>query len=118
MHEIGERALGIDDPWDALATYITDRRDLHYREPAAVDALLMTYPESAELVALAEAATRTATELIRRAHAAAVLRPDFPTGDLYYADVGNGLALRRLPKPSPEDHDRRTRFFLDGLRPR
>jgi AcrR family transcriptional regulator len=118
MHEIGERALGVDDPWDAVAAYITDRRDLHYREPAAVDALLMTYPESAELAALAEAATRTATELIRRAHDAGVLRPDFTTGDLYYADVGNGLALRRLPKPSPEDHDRRTRFFLDSLRPR
>ena len=67
---------------------------------------------------MAEAATRTATEVIGRAHDSAVLCPDFTTSDLYYADVGNGLALRRLPKPSPEDHDRRTRYFLDGLRPR
>jgi hypothetical protein len=37
-------------------------------------------------------------------------------GDLYYADVANGLALRELPRPARTDYDRRTRFFLDSLR--
>jgi len=40
----------------------------------------------------------------------------FTVEDLYYSDVANGLALRELPKPSREDYDRRTRFFLDSLR--
>jgi hypothetical protein len=39
-------------------------------------------------------------------------------GDLYYADVANGLALRAGLKPSRDAYDRRTRFFLDSLRPR
>jgi hypothetical protein len=47
-----------------------------------------------------------------------VIRPDFTAGDLHYADVANGLALRRLPRPARHDYDRRTRFFLDSLRPR
>jgi hypothetical protein len=47
-----------------------------------------------------------------------VIRQDFTAGDLYYADVANGLALRTMPKPARHDYDRRTRFFLDSLRPR
>ena len=45
-----------------------------------------------------------------------MLRADFTAGDLYYADVANGLALRDLPKPNREDYDRRSRFLLDSLR--
>jgi hypothetical protein len=93
-----------------IARYVTDRRDLQFREPAFTDALLMTYPESRQLVALAEAATATTDELVQRGHDAGVLRQDFTAGDLCYADVANGLALRDLPTPSREDYDRRTRF--------
>jgi AcrR family transcriptional regulator len=116
MYAIMDRARRVDDPWDSIASYVTDRRDLQFREPAFTDALLMTYPESRQLVALAEAATAATNDLIQRAHDTGVLRRDFTAGDLYYADVANGLALRDLPRPSREDYDRRTRFFLDALR--
>ncbi|GAA4254386.1 TetR/AcrR family transcriptional regulator [Dactylosporangium darangshiense] len=117
MHTVMERARGIDDPWTAVTTYVSDRRDLQYREPAFTDALLMLYPNSAQLAALARAATKAAEDLLRRGHDAGVVRRDFTPGDLYYADVANGLALRALRPPSREDYDRRTRFFIDGLRP-
>jgi hypothetical protein len=117
MDRIAEVAERTADPWEALAGYIRDRRELHYREPAAVDTLLVSRDDSLELRRLAERATRTTDGLIRRARDAGVLRPDFTTNDLYHADVGNGLALRRLPGPAPADYARRTRIFLDGLRP-
>jgi AcrR family transcriptional regulator len=116
MYAIMEKAGRVDDPWQSIAGYVTDRRELLFREPAFTDALLMTYPESRQLVALAEAATATTDELVRRGHDAGVLRRDFTAGDLYYADVANGLALRDLATPSREDYDRRTRHFLDSLR--
>ena len=47
MHAILDRARQPGDSWERLATYITDLRDLQYREPAAVDVHLMTYPGSA-----------------------------------------------------------------------
>ncbi|MEV4515766.1 TetR/AcrR family transcriptional regulator [Dactylosporangium sp. NPDC049525] len=118
MYAIMDRARRVDDPWEAIATYIGDRRDLQYREPAFTDALLMTYPNSAQLVALATAATDMSERLLQRGHDAGVLRKDFTAGDLYYADVANGLALRALRAYSREDYDRRTRFFTDSLRPR
>jgi hypothetical protein len=116
MYAIMEQARRVEDPWDSIAGYVTDRRDLQFREPAFTDALLMTYPGSSQLVALAEAATAVTGELVRRGHDAGVVRRDFTAGDLYYADVANGLALRDLPTPSREDYDRRTRFLLDSLR--
>ena len=116
MYAIMATARHVADPWDSIARYVADRRDLQFREPAFTDALLMSYPESRHLVALASAATVATDELVRRSHDAGVLRQDFTAGDLYYADVANGLALRDLPKPSRADYDRRTLFFVDSLR--
>jgi AcrR family transcriptional regulator len=118
MYAIMDKARRTEEPWESLAHYVTDRRDLQWREPAFTDALLMAYPESRQLVALAHAATTATSKLVRRGHDAGVLRRDFTAGDLYYADVANGLALRDLPRPSRKDYDRRTRFFLDSLRVR
>lgn len=118
MYAIMEKAKGIRDPWEALAVYVFDRRDLQYREPAFTDALLMTYPDSPQLVALARRATEITEELVQRGRADGRVRSDFSAGDLYYADIANGLALRSATKPERADYDRRTRFFLDALRPR
>jgi AcrR family transcriptional regulator len=116
MYAIMDEARRVADPWESIARYVTDRRDLQFREPAFTDALLMSYPESRQLVALAEAASAITGDLVQRGHDAGVVRRDFTAGDLYYADVANGLALRDLPPSSREDYDRRTRFFLDSLR--
>jgi AcrR family transcriptional regulator len=118
MYAIMDKARRVHDPWEAIATYISDRRDLQYREPAFTDALLMIYPNSAQLVALAKAATEMTEELFKRGHDAGVLRQDFNASDLYYADVANGLALRAVRAHSREDYDRRTRFLIDSLRQR
>ena len=118
MHTIIERARAVDDPWHAIATYVGDRRDLQYREPAFTDALLMTYPNSAQLVALANTATDTTELLLRRGQEAGVLRAGFTAADLYYADVANGLALRALGAQTAEDYARRTSFFIESLRRR
>jgi AcrR family transcriptional regulator len=118
MYQAMERAREGDDPWQRIARYVTETRDLQYHEPVAIDVLLMTYPESPQLAALCGAATETGTALVRQGHEAGVLRADFTAEDLYYATVTNGLVLRDWPKPAREDYDRRTRVFLDSLRPR
>lgn len=118
VYAIIDKARQLHDPWERVATYVTDRRELQYREPAFTDALLMTYPDSPQLVALAHTATHATKELFRYGHSAGVLRSDFTVDDLYYADIANGLALRTATRPSPATYARRTRFFLDSLRPR
>jgi AcrR family transcriptional regulator len=118
MYAIVDRARRPGDPWERLATYVTDLRDLQYREPAAVDVHLMAYPDSAQVAAQWNAGSATGTALVQQAHQAGVVREDFTADDLYQALVANGLALRHRPKPARDDYDRRGRFFLDSLRPR
>jgi AcrR family transcriptional regulator len=118
MRAIMDRARQPGEPWERLATYITDVRDLQYREPAAVDVHLMTYPGSAQVAAQWNAGRATGIALVERAHQAGVLRADCTADDLYQALVANGLALRYLPRPNRGDYDRRGRFLLDSLRPR
>jgi AcrR family transcriptional regulator len=115
-----ETARRVDDPWQRITGWVSARRDLQYREPAFTDVMLMTYPEtgSEQLARLARAVTDVTTEIVEHGRDAGVLRADLTPGDLFWADVANGLALREMPKPRREDYDRRTRHFLDGLRPR
>ncbi|UUT35416.1 TetR/AcrR family transcriptional regulator [Microbacterium elymi] len=118
MHKIINRALQTIDPWASVATYIADRRALHYREPAAVDSLIMAYPQSEQLALLAAAATEATDKLLQRAKNAHTLRNDFTTSDLFYADAGNGLAMRQFGRPSLPDYNRRTALFIESLRER
>ena len=80
MHAIMDKALQAADPWQAIATYVTDRRDLQYREPAFTDALLMAYAESEQLAAIATAAIDMTVRLIQRCHDAGAIRRTSPPG--------------------------------------
>jgi AcrR family transcriptional regulator len=113
-----DTARRVDDPWERIAGWVSARRDLQYREPAFIDVMMMTYPDSEQLAVLARAVTDMTTEIVEYGRDAGVLRADLTPGDLFWADVANGLALREMPKPRREDYDRRTRHFLDSLRPR
>src|SRR5580692_12542144 len=94
MRTIMDRARQPGDSWERLAAYVTDVRDLQYREPAAVDVHLMTYPDSAQVAAQWNAGRATGIALVDQAHKAGVLRADCTADDLYQALVGSGLALR------------------------
>ena len=74
MYAIMDKALRVADPWEAIASYVTDRRDLQYREPAFTDALLMAYPDSGQLAAIAKAATDMTDDLVQRGRDAGVIR--------------------------------------------
>lgn len=105
------------DPWLRIAGWVEARRDLQYREPAFTDTMMAAYPDSKPLVALARAVTRLTNRIVKAGHEAGVLRPDLTASDLFWADVANGLALREMRTPRRADYDRRTRQFLDSLRP-
>lgn len=121
LRTIVDRARRPGDPWERLATWITDLRDLQYREPVAVDVQLMTYPDrpgSPQVEEHWRAGRDTGVALVERAHEAGVIRADFTPDDLYQALVAVALALRHRPRPAREDYDRRGRFFLDSIRSR
>ncbi|MCO5973864.1 TetR/AcrR family transcriptional regulator [Actinoallomurus soli] len=118
LYSAMDAARRADDPWERISGWVGARRDLQYREPAFTDVMLATYSESEQLARLAKAVTDATAEIVEAGRDSGVLRADLTPGDLFWADVANGLALREMPRPRREDYDRRTRHFLDSLRPR
>jgi AcrR family transcriptional regulator len=108
----------VDDPWERLAGWISARRDLQYREPAFTDVMVGSHAESPMVAELAAQAAAVTDAVVDAAQAGGVMHSETTAGDIFWADVANGLALRVLRKPRRADYDRRTRHFVRGLRPR
>ncbi|MFB6554674.1 MULTISPECIES: TetR/AcrR family transcriptional regulator [unclassified Streptomyces] len=118
LHAIIGRTRAIGDAGERLAYYITAIRDLQYRQPAANDTLLQTYPDAQSLMAICRAAGEVNDELIAAGRACGALRPEFTADDLHALVHDNALALKYGTRPDRDDYDRRTAYLLDGIRGR
>ncbi|RII09142.1 Transcriptional regulator, TetR family [Streptomyces sp. YIM 130001] len=113
-----DRARTIGDIDERIVYYFTALRDLQYRQPAVNDVLLQTYPNSQPLMEICRAGSEANEELIAAARVSGALRPEFTAGDLHALVVDNALALKHGERPARDDYDRRTTYFLDGIRGR
>ncbi|TCP42063.1 TetR family transcriptional regulator [Tamaricihabitans halophyticus] len=116
LFAIIDRARSIEDVGERLVYYITAVRDVQYRQPAVVDTMLETYPDSPSLVRICHAGGAFNEELSAACRTAGVLRAEFKGDDLHALLHDNALALKHGSRPSRADYDRRTGFVLDGIR--
>lgn len=116
LYAIMDRTRSLDDAGERLSYYVTAIRDLQYRQPAVVDTMLQTYPESKSLMAICRAGTEIHDELVTAGRACGALRPGFTAGDLQALLHDSALALKHGTRPQREDYDRRTTYLLDGIR--
>ena len=105
-----ERALAVEDPWEAFAGLLRANAELCVRDVGMQEALART-PEAWRLAdAEFQRLDALANQLVARAQAAGVLRPDFAVAEipmlmsgLYTTMAVLGLRLA----PPPRDHPRR-----------
>ena len=116
LQTIIDRTRTIGDAGERLAYYITAIRDLQYRQPAANDAMLQTYPDAQSLIEICRAASEINDELITACRACGALRPEFTADDLHALLHDNALVLKHGTRPHRNDYDRRTTFLIDGIR--
>jgi AcrR family transcriptional regulator len=115
--DAAERAADIDDPFEALATYL--RLALELRVSAVMPQVLdLIDPDDAEVAEARERAAEGVTALVDAAHKSG----DLPE-DVTFTDVGMMLVriARPLPGPMPPDlkHElarRHLDLFIRGLR--
>ena len=111
-----DRARALDGAWERVAYYVAAIRDLQYRQPAVVDTMLQTYPDSRGLMEICRVGSAMNEELIAEGRAAGALRPELTADDLHALLHDNALALKHGARPRREDYDRRTAYILDGIR--
>ncbi|RBM19416.1 TetR family transcriptional regulator [Prauserella sp. PE36] len=115
LHAIIDRTRSIADAGQRLAYYVTAIRDLQYRQPAVVDTMLQTYPDSPSLMEICRVGTEMNEELIAAGRASGALRPELTADDLQALLHDNALALKHGTRPRRDDYDRRTTYLLDGI---
>jgi AcrR family transcriptional regulator len=111
--DAAEAGLRCPDPWSGLAQYVRDCAGWATGAFPPVSSTIATTPE---MRAASDRATEVVTELVARAQAARVLRPDVTCVDLALLVEQLG---RRAPEPWPDEDSARARLVaivLDGLR--
>jgi AcrR family transcriptional regulator len=101
-------------PWDAVTEWLRQYVGFAATKRALMDVMLEAAPDSDALATCRAALSRAGDELIGRAQAAGVVRPDVEFLDIARMVGQIGVA----PNADQEQKDRMLAIVLDGLRPR
>ncbi len=110
-------ALTINDPWLALATFMTDvlqhqaaNRGLRELTTAAPDGLALATHARTQIAPVV-------TELLTRAQRANVVRPEITEQDLALIPIMIGAIIHTTDRPNPDLWRRTLAIVLNGIRP-
>lgn len=106
-------ALEADDPWDAFSGVLWYGAELLASNRGLTEALAVLPDHGAG--PLVQRVNTTFTELIGRAQAAGVVRPDLCADDVSMVMCGVGAATRK-PHPCRDSWRRHLSILLDGMR--
>ncbi|MFH8485174.1 TetR/AcrR family transcriptional regulator [Streptomyces longisporoflavus] len=116
LDEVAQQALACADPWDGFAHYVEKLCELQATDPAVADVVSGRYPGAERLMTACAQSMDAAQRIVRRAHEAGALRPDFTNADLVFAFAANALLARASADTAPTAWRRQVAYLLDGLR--
>jgi AcrR family transcriptional regulator len=112
---IATESLAIEDPWEALRSFILRVATLQARDRGLKETLLTTNRGSERLAQARDTIRPIAGQLIERAKAAGVLREDFGDFDIPLMQFAVGYVADRMREIAPEYHQRMITLLLDGM---
>lgn len=113
VRELGERALRLDDPWNALVTYVEGLCALTTTDRGVCDLVMSGFPQPPEM---AEGIMLTVRELVVRTQRQGRLRPDITFVDVQTAICSVLLMIPASIGVDPNAWHRHLSLTLDGLR--
>ena len=113
MRELGERALRLADPWNALVTYAEGLCALTATDRGVCDLVMSGFPEPPEM---AEGIVRALRELVARMQRDGSVRPDITFVDVQTAICSVLLMIPASIAVGPSAWHRHLSLTLDGLR--
>mgnify|MGYP003583904086 CR=1 FL=1 len=103
--------------WERLELFLVNTWMLQFDDPVARDVLSRRVPESKRLNALCDRARTFSNTLLSAAQAEQSVSLDVTPEDLYYFVWANSAVLSNAPRQDRTEYIRRTRFWLNGIRP-
>jgi AcrR family transcriptional regulator len=114
--EAVEAGLADADPWRGFASYVEAVGAMQARDRGIADLVTMGVSDAPEIEALRARAFDGLVRLVRRAHAAGLLRADFTTEDVVVLMMANAGLLERSGDISEAASRRLVHLLLDGFR--
>jgi AcrR family transcriptional regulator len=111
-----ERAMAIDDPWTAFASYLENLFRLQAGDRGFNDFLSRRFPGSAETERLHDQICEHIDEVLIRAQDAGVVRPDITRGDIVTLIWSNGRMIDATSVTAPNAWRRQLALMLDAYR--
>jgi AcrR family transcriptional regulator len=116
VEAVARNALEIEDPWDGFETFMRAMCRLQAEDRGLKEALL-TPDRGRERVAMArQRIAPVATQLLRRAQEAGVVRDDLGVLDVPLMNFTVGLVAERTRDVAPNYWERLLTILLDGVR--
>jgi hypothetical protein len=114
--ELADHALHDSDPWAAFVGYLTRVCEMQATDRGLSELITTTaFDDDERLTALKSTAQRGADDVIKRAQAAGVLRPDFTRSDISLLLMANAGVVQR--SPDPQAWRRQLALVIEGLAP-
>ncbi len=108
----------VDDPWEALAGTLRANALVASENVAVQNALTGSEVNWARVDPVRDELLEVTEELIRRCHAAGVVRDDLVVSDIPTVMCGLCSTMGTRPDGAPQDWRRHLEILLDGLRAR
>lgn len=119
MHDIlalADDALTIEDPWEALVTFLANMAELQASDRGLKEVMLGSVAGRERVARLRDQLRPRGQALVARAQAAGVLRPDFDVSDVPLLQMMVGAIADVAPPDRPDLWRRFLALLIDGIR--
>jgi AcrR family transcriptional regulator len=113
---LADEALAIEDPWEALRSFLERLVALQAADRGLKEVLLGTTEGRERVAQVRDQVRPRAEQLVRRAQAAGVVRPDFATSDLPLLQMMLGVVAEVATPECAQIWRRFLALLLDGMR--
>jgi len=112
---LADDALGLDDPWEGLTTFMRGMCRMQAEDRGFKDALLQRGPGRERVARARERIAPRGQELLARAQAAGAVRADLGPFDLPMLNLCVGLIADRTRDVAPDYWERVLTILIDGI---
>lgn len=114
--DLAQECLGVADPWQGLVSFLEGSLQMQFGDRGLTQ--IMNAP-TLGLTRVADARDRIAPlfeQLVERARAAGVVRPDFDQSDIIFVQLAVASIMGSTRDVAPDLYRRYLTMFLDGIR--
>ncbi|MBR7743417.1 TetR/AcrR family transcriptional regulator [Phycicoccus sp. BSK3Z-2] len=116
VEDVAREAAADPDPWDGVVHFLEGALALQHGDRGLAEMMNNPVLGDARVDEVRERIAPIVTEIVERAKAAGVVRPDLDQSDLIFVQLALSTVMERTQVLAPDLYRRYLALFLDGIR--